>query len=376
MGACGSSMSAEDKQALANSKKLETINKQDHKKEMSRVKLLLLGTGESGKSTIFKQMKILYSAEKGYTSKEREQAKPYIYGNVFSNLKAVVENSEKYGAIQNEGAKQAFLGLLKGDDEPAPEINPSIAAILKNLWEDEGIQATWKNRGNFQVQDALKYYLGEIDRIASPHWVPTDADILRSRVRTTGIQEESYIIDKVEFAIFDVGGQRNERKKWIHCFDQVTAVIFVAAISEYNQVLYEDNTMNRITEALLLFEEIANSKWFKQTSIILFLNKRDLFAEKICEVPFKAEGRFEDFKGPHVAFGTQSAVVGTPEHEVCYNAAIEYLKGAFLARNKQQSTKEIYTHVTCATDTKNVEVVFNACKDIILKSNLHGSGFM
>jgi hypothetical protein len=129
------------------------MNKQDHKKEMSRVKLLLLGTGESGKSTIFKQMKILYSAERGYTPKEREQAKPYIYGNIFSNMRAVVENSDRYGPIQDEGAKQAFLSLLKGEDEPAPEITPSIAATLKTLWEDPGLQATWKERGNFQVQD-------------------------------------------------------------------------------------------------------------------------------------------------------------------------------------------------------------------------------
>jgi len=376
MGACGSGLSAEEKTSLANSKKLEMMNKNDHKKELSRVKLLLLGTGESGKSTIFKQLKILYSAEKGYTPKEREQAKPYIYGNVFTNLKTVVENTDRYGPIQNEGAKHAFLSLLKADDEPAPDITPAIAATLKALWNDHGIQSTWKQRANFQVQDALKYYLTEIDRIAAPGWVPSDADILRSRVRTTGIQEENYIIDKVEFAMFDVGGQRNERKKWIHCFDQVTAVIFVAAISEYNQVLYEDNAMNRISEALLLFEEIANSKWFKQTSIILFLNKRDLFAEKICEVPFRGEGRFDDFKGPHVQFGTASAIVGTEEHRLCYEAAVNYLKEAFIVRNKQAATKEIYTHVTCATDTKNVEVVFNACKDIILKSNLHGSGFM
>jgi GTPase SAR1 family protein len=376
MGACGSGMSAEEKTSLANSKKLEMMNKQDHKKELSRVKLLLLGTGESGKSTIFKQFKILYSVEKGYSSKEREQAKPYIYGNIFSNMKTVIENTDRYGPIQNESAKQTFLSLLKADDEPAPEINNQIAGVLKSLWNDAGFQATWKQRANFQVQDALKYYLTEIDRISASNWTPSDADILRSRVRTTGIQEETYIIDKVEFAMFDVGGQRNERKKWIHCFDQVTAVIFVAAISEYNQVLYEDNSMNRITEALLLFEEIANSKWFKQTSIILFLNKRDLFAEKICETPFRAEGRFEDFKGPHVVMGTQSAVNGTEEHKQCYDAAVTYLKDCFLARNKQQATKEIYTHVTCATDTKNVEVVFNACKDIILKSNLHGSGFM
>lgn len=374
MGICGSSMSAEEKLSLANNKKLEQINKNDHIVETQRVKLLLLGAGESGKSTIFKQFKILYSVEKGYTSKEREQTKPYIYGNIFSNLRTVIENSDKYGPVQDKAAKDEFMGLLKADDEPAPEITPAIASTIKAVWQDAGIVETWKQRANFQVQDALKYYIENIDRISAPGWSPNDADILRSRVRTTGIQEENYRIDDVDFAMFDVGGQRNERKKWIHCFDQVTAVIFVAAISEYNQVLYEDNSMNRIQEALLLFEEIANSKWFKQTSVILFLNKRDLFGEKICEMPFKADGRFDSFTGPHVEFGTPSAIVGTPEHKACYDAATQYLKQEFLLRNK--ASKEIYCHITCATDTKNIEVVFNACKDIILKSNLHTSGFM
>ena len=82
----------------------------------------------------------------------------------------------------------------------------------------------------------------------------------------------------------DVGGQRNERKKWIHCFEGVTAVIFVAAISEYDQVLYEDGQTNRMVEALKLFEETCGLKWFVDTSFILFLNKRDLFDEKIKRV--------------------------------------------------------------------------------------------
>lgn len=61
--------------------------------------------------------------------------------------------------------------------------------------------------------------------------------------------------------MYDVGGQRNERKKWIHCFDDVTAVIFVASLSEYDQVLYEDNTVNRMEEAVTLFSDIANSRY-------------------------------------------------------------------------------------------------------------------
>jgi len=361
-------MSEEEKKNLANSKKLEEMNKKDNKRESAKVKLLLLGAGESGKSTIFKQLKILYGKDKGYTSKERDQAKPYIYNNIMTNMKAVIDASEVDAKELN--------ALAIADDKPAPEIDAAIAKILKDLWVDPKVQETWKAREKLQVQDALQYFMDDIDRIAAPGWVPTEADILRSRVRTTGIQEEEYEIDNVTFAIFDVGGQRNERKKWIHCFDQVTAVIFVAAMSEYNQVLYEDNTVNRITEALVLFEEIANSKWFKQTSMILFLNKKDLFAQKITQIPFRVAGeRFDDFKGPYVDMNDPECMDTTSQKfDACYQAASTYLKTQFLQRNK--ASKEVYVHITCATDTRNVEVVFNACKDIILKSNLSGSGFM
>ena len=57
---------------------------------------------------------------------------------------------------------------------------------------------------------------------------------------------EKYVIDNTPFEMYDVGGQRNERKKWIHCFEGVDAVIFVAAISEYDQKLFEDSTTNRM----------------------------------------------------------------------------------------------------------------------------------
>ena len=61
-------------------------------------------------------------------------------------------------------------------------------------------------------------------------------DVLRSRVRTTGIVQQDFQIKAKKYTMFDVGGQRNERRKWIHCCDNVTAVIFVTAVSEYDQV--------------------------------------------------------------------------------------------------------------------------------------------
>ncbi|EPY84355.1 hypothetical protein CB1_000482006 [Camelus ferus] len=84
--------------------------------------------------------------------------------------------------------------------------------------------------------------------------------------------------------MFDVGGKQSERKKWIRRFAGVPAIIFCVALSAYDLVLAEDKEMNRMHESMKLFDSICN-KWFTDTSIILFLNKKDLFEEKITHSP-------------------------------------------------------------------------------------------
>lgn len=126
------------------------------------------------------------------------------------------------------------------------------------------------------ILDTSTYsYFDSIQRIGIPGYLPTDQDVLRSRVKTTGITESHFQIGELRYKLFDVGGQRSERKKWIHCFESVTAILFLVAISEYDQSLYEDESINRMQESLALFDSICNSRWFVKTSIILFLNKID-----------------------------------------------------------------------------------------------------
>lgn len=95
--------------------------------------------------------------------------------------------------------------------------------------------------------------------------------------------------------MFDVGGQRDERRKWIQCFNDVTAIIFVTACSSYNMVLREDPTQNRLRESLELFKSIWNNRWLRTISVILFLNKQDLLAEKILAGKSKLEEYFAEF---------------------------------------------------------------------------------
>jgi guanine nucleotide-binding protein subunit alpha len=132
---------------------------------------------------------------------------------------------------------------------------------------------------------SLFSYFDDVDRISLPNFVPNDQDVLRTRVKTSGITETKFLIGDLTYRMVDVGGQRSERKKWIHCFEDVTAIIFMVAISEYDQVLFEDETVNRISESLMLFKSVCEMDWFSKTSIILFMNKTDLFEKKLKSSP-------------------------------------------------------------------------------------------
>jgi guanine nucleotide-binding protein subunit alpha len=160
--------------------------------------------------------------------------------------------------------------------------------------------------------------------------------------------------------MFDVGGQRSERKKWIHCFENVTTILFLVAISEYDQLLFEDETVNRMQEALTLFDSICNSRWFVKTSIILFLNKIDRFKEKLPVSPMK--NYFPDYEGKkNTKFPRLQSemLTGFILGGADYQAACDYILNRFVSLN-QHETKQIYTHFTCATDTMQIRFVMAA----------------
>jgi hypothetical protein len=300
-------------------------------------------------------MKVIYGDQ--YSDAERKQHIPTIHSNVLQAIKVLCEQAVVFNLVGQVVAKDEF-NLIRNTDENG-QINVTIGNAVKALWADPGIQAVWDRRSEFQIIESVKYYFNKIDAIKSPDYLPDKDDILYSRVRTSGIVTERYVIDGTIFEMYDVGGQRNERKKWIHCFEGVTAVIFVAALSEYDQQLFEDASTNRMVEALDLFEDICNNVYFSKSSMILFLNKRDLFEDKIKKKYIRDYPAFSDYSGP----------------DGDYAAGVAYFVDKFLKRNKG-TDRQIYHHVTCATDTKNVRVVFDACKDIILRENLKNSGFM
>lgn len=271
---CGGSNAAGGGGDRAKNKELEQQLAAQAKQEDEKIKLLLLGAGESGKSTIFKQMKVIYGDQ--YSDAERKQQLPTIYSNILQAMKVLIEQAAVFNLVGQVVAKDEYE-MIKGLDEN-DVINPTVGTAISALWSDPGIKAVWDRRSEFQVIESVQYYFNKIDQIKMPDFLPDKDDIIYSRVRTSGIVTERYNIDNTTFEMYDVGGQRNERKKWIHCFEGVTAVIFVAAISEYDQKLFEDASTNRMASSVLcssLCADLLNLYYF--LTLIFFLSSVRFF---------------------------------------------------------------------------------------------------
>ncbi|KAM3717167.1 Guanine nucleotide-binding protein alpha-3 subunit [Dirofilaria immitis] len=321
------------------------------------IKLLLLGAGGSGKSTVLKQMRILHSS--GFTPEELIKQRLLVFENIIQAMDTILRAMKHYGVNFSDPTRKADAAVIAeviSINTGMETITCKIATAIKNLWKDPAIQLIYERRDDFHLHDSAKHFFDSIDRIAAVDYKPSEQDILLTRVKTTGIVEVDFVIKNVRFRIFDVGGQRSERKKWIHCFEDVHAIIYVAAISEYAEVLFEDNTTNRMLESMRLFESICNSRWFINTFIILFLNKKDLFIEKIKTKSIKIA--FPQYNGPET-----------------YEDSIAFIRKRFEALNNNPD-KAIYVHQTCATDTGQVQIILDNVIIMIIEKNLKRVGML
>jgi len=393
---------SDDPAEMAKSSGIDRDLDRAKQEEEGKVKLLLLGAGESGKSTIFKQMRILYGSARGddelrmygvvirhnvivairklcvhlrnlgleaALDKEKgtanggssmtpRQAYDELMSHLIDNTAAFVsEQSLKNGDQVDWVGQSPRAGLAANND--AKQFLQHFVAI-RIVWQSNTMKDVWSKRAQVNVIDGHKEFLQDINRIAAPTFKPTTQDILLARMRTTQVVMERYRIDGIEFEMYDVGGQRSERRKWIDCFDNVDAVIFVAALSEFDQSLAEAKRTNRMVEALELFRSVCNNRAFANTSIMLFLNKKDIFAEKILYSDIAAQRPFADYAGPPK----------DRDHGVLY--FIQKFKDCLI----DDEFNDSFIHVTCATDTNNMEFVLDSTRTIIMTDNLRRSGFL
>ncbi|KAJ7117096.1 heterotrimeric G-protein alpha subunit, GPA3-like protein [Mycena epipterygia] len=335
------------KEARGDKARSDAIDKQiteDSKRYKKECKILLLGSGESGKSTIVKQMKIIHQA--GFDDRERAEYRTIIYKNVLDSAGTLAR------VVRRLGAPTPAADVLA---QTHAVLTPALADAILHVARAPAVERLLdEHPAEFYLMDRCSFF-ASIHRIAAPTYVPSEEDVLRARAKSTAIIETRFWMGDLSIHMFDVGGQRSERKKWIHCFESVTSIIFCTALSEYDQVLEEERRVNRMRESLYLFESVINSRWFLRTSVILFLNKIDVFKRKLPKIPL---GRYF----PEYAGGND------------LQKAAKYILWKFMQENRAKLT--VYPHVTQATNTKNIRLVFAAVKETILQNALKDSGIL
>ncbi|KAI9333279.1 G-protein alpha subunit-domain-containing protein [Obelidium mucronatum] len=241
----------------------------------------------------------------------------------------------------------------------ADRLNEAEIRAVKTLWRDTGIQYCFRRSNEFQLLDCCSYFLNDLDRLVDKKYLPTQQDILQARITTTGVTENQFFVNKEQsYKIFDVGGQRSERRKWAAHFQGVNAIIFMIAISAFDQLCSEDNETNRMVESLNLFASICNHPMFKSTSMLVFMNKIDLFKEKL-KSGIKVATYFPAFSGPNN-----------------YEATSEYFAHRVTESNKYPDHKTVYIYYTWATDTMQIRTVFHTVNVILLQSQLASVGMI
>ena len=336
-------------------------------KSKRHVYVLLLGAAETGKSTMMRQMKIIH--DDGMSTDSLRSYKTHVIRNVHNCIKLLLKAVSDSGLpwcsdkATNAAVVMNDLSVISwgieaeesaGNEASMTLIPSEIQMIATTLWNDETAQKCWNSANEFNLPDSTAYFMNAIERISEESYIPTQDDVLRLRLPTKAVAVYDFTDNDWTFQITDVGGQRGERRRWIRLFDGIHAIIFLAALSEYDQFWSEEEEdgINRLELSLKLFRETVEYEGFAKATFILFLNKSDVLRQKIGTSHL--DRYFPGYYGPK-----EDA-----------KRASKYIHDMFLAE-AGACQKSVYPHETCATDTNMIRFIFAAVRDHILWTNMH-----
>lgn len=329
--------------------------------EVDVVKILALGAGESGKSTFLKHLEIIYGG--GITEDQRAEIRTTIRETVISDMKnliAALHKSDK----KVESALDTSIKLVEEIPVAEDELTEDVANSIYDLWGEQPIKelyhdivnniftpnetAETKNKTNTDttMSEFADYFFTNVERIADKNYSPTNEDILKMRKRTIGSSSYYYNFNTTNVTLIDVGGQKVERYKWQPLYEHADYLIFIASLSDFDQNLWEEQSIRRTQDSLILFSQIAGAEVFQDVPIFLILNKVDAFEKKLKKFPDK-------FKEAYPGF---TPTTPTNDNEINTNDAIEHVKKAYLKEISPRSKRGyIETFQLNAIDTNSVK---------------------
>ncbi|KAJ7502857.1 guanine nucleotide binding protein, alpha subunit [Mycena galericulata] len=242
------------------------------------------------------------------------------------------------------------------DSREARQLLHACAEDMIRLWNDPTVKEVLKVH-RLRLEDMAGFFLDSIQRVTALSYEPTDDDILKARLKTLGVSEHHFSLKAgnmvpQSWIVYDVGGAR------VPYFDDMDAIIFLAPLSCFDQVLAEDETVNRLEDSILLWKAIVSSPMLKDTSLILFLNKCDILKAKLA-----AGQKFGEY------------VVSYVDKPNDFEHITHYMKKKFTMIAKQHSPEPrgFYTYFTSVTDVQSTSDILGSVRDMLVRQNLSKS---
>ncbi|KAE9407524.1 guanine nucleotide binding protein, alpha subunit [Gymnopus androsaceus JB14] len=301
------------------------------------------------------------------------------------------------------GRTRASIDVQDSVDRTAAEILAGCRDDMKMLWMNPAVQTILRKR-RIEMENSAGFFLNDIDRIASISYLPSDDDVVRSRLRTVGVQEyhifvppENSRTSLKEWALYDVGGSRTMRRAWIPFFEgklplqrltfglilaclQISLLSYfvsniaivierrllngfpgspfaiVAPVSCFDEALLEDSSVNRLSDSIGLWKAIVSSKLLQNTTLICFLNKCDILKRKLKN---------------GVQFHHSVREYGSKPNDL--TSVIKFLKESMkniVHKYTVNQKRMTYIYTTSVTDTKATATTLGSVRDSIIRANL------
>lgn len=261
------------------------------------------------------------------------------------------------GRPSTREGRNSSLQMRKGDYDEVTDILLACKEDMKSLWEDPLVQEILSQR-RVRIEDSSGFFLNDIDRIVSRDYEPSDDDVVRARLRSVGVQEHKFTVDADqgrEWIMYDLEGTRSSRASWAPFFDDMNAIIFLAPISCFDEQLREDRNVNRLEDSLQLWRTVCSSRILAKTQIILFLNKCDIFRNKLQR---------------GVLVKTYVPSFGDRQNDVA--TAMKYFQHHFkeIFKSCSPEPRPFFVYFTSVIDTQATAATLAMVQDSVLRQNL------
>ncbi|CAI2319804.1 unnamed protein product [Caenorhabditis sp. 36 PRJEB53466] len=319
-------------------------------------KILLLGTAESGKSTFLKQF-LIYNG-RSYAA-EASELTSVLSSNLLQGMVRLLNAMRVMNLAFQDAARVSDAATVREKAE-LPTLSLEILPFdeLIRLGADIRVQEAFRHRDRFHISDSFAHFMGSLERIRAPGYTLSNEDLIQLRAPTIGVNLVELGVGDLTFNIYDVGGQRSERRKWVSVFGGMNVTIFIAAVSEFDQRLVEDETANRLADSISAYRSMVNSRWFKTVPMILLLNKCDLLDEKLLQNR-RFNEEFPEYTG-----------------ENNFTECIAYIKRLFAdtyTPSPNQERKTFYVHETVFTNRRETAELIKIVTNIVVAANTRGA---